>query len=86
MGLQQDYTQDTTINNTLNKQESTSGIRTQDTLDWQITTQRTIVYNDGLDSEGVSTGVVNVIGDEEGEGRISSSVGQDKTYEWETRF
>jgi len=81
MGLQADYTQNSTINNTLNKQEDASTIKSNDTLNWQASTQRTIVYNDALDASGVSKEVVNVRSEE-----VGTSVSQDKTYEWETAF
>lgn len=81
MGLQQDYTQQNTMNNTLNKQENASNINTTDTLNWQVDTQRTIVFNDALDESGVSQGTVNVQNEE-----ITSSVSQDKTSQWQTSF
>lgn len=82
MGLQAGYIQDTTIDNTLNKQESASTIKSKDTLNWQASTQRKIVYNDAVDASGVSKEIVNVRNEE-----VTTSVSQeDKTYEWETAF
>jgi len=81
MGLQADYTQNTSINNILNKQENASTIKSNDNLNWEASTQRTIVYNDAVDASGVSKEVVNVRSEE-----VTTSVSQDKTYEWETAF
>ena len=94
MGLQGDYTQSTTMDNTLTKTESAAAITTTDTLDWQVDTTRTIVYNEGaLDADGFSTGEegVNIIGDAEGEGEITTSVDSgdydwENWNEWETPF
>lgn len=81
MGLQADYAQDTAIDNTLRKQESASDVYTTDTLDWQVDTQRTIVYNDAVDASGVSREITNVKPVD-----VTSTVSQEKTYEWETAF
>lgn len=61
MGLQQDYTQKTRMDNsTLHKTETTSSIETTDNVNYKDTIQRTIIYNDVLDASGVSGGVVDI--------------------------
>ena len=95
MGLQQNYTQqissygDTSLpsNNTLTEIESASDITTTDTLNWQVDTKRTTVYYDGL-KDGFSQGWKEsyIIGDAEGEGEITTSVGQNKTSTWKTNW
>jgi len=61
MGLQQDYTQSVRMDNaTLIKEETTAGIKTSDKLNYKTTTNRTIIYNKGVDAAGVSTGVADV--------------------------
>lgn len=46
MGVQSNYTQTTITNNILQKQESAGTINTTDSINWQATTDRTIVYID----------------------------------------
>lgn len=79
MGLQPDYIQNTTRDNALTRQENSSSVNTKDTLKWQIATQRTIVFNDSLDDEGVSKGEANLKTVD-----VTSTAGQDKTYKWRT--
>jgi len=46
MGVQSNYTQTTITNNILQKQEQSGTINTTDKINWQATTDRTIVYID----------------------------------------
>ena len=57
MGLQQNYTQHTTTNNSLRKTEDTSGITTTDNVNWETDTTRKIITNPlGSTSGDVNTG------------------------------
>ncbi|MFH0762489.1 MAG: hypothetical protein V1925_01195, partial [Candidatus Omnitrophota bacterium] len=60
MGLQQDYTQETTTENTLKKRERPTYTRSSEWVNYNDTIQRTIIYNDALDEDGASKGAVNV--------------------------
>jgi hypothetical protein len=53
LGLQQDYTQNTTTANALRKVEGTSGITTTDTIDWTTKTKRKIIINPLGSTSGV---------------------------------
>lgn len=75
MGLQQDYTQEVTINSTMRKQEATADITTTDTIDWQNTTTRRIVYRPYGDTSG------NTVEEE-----VISSVSQNRTQQWQTNW
>lgn len=52
MGLQDDYTQETTALNVLQKTESPSGITTIDTTNWRVDTVRKILYRPFGDTSG----------------------------------
>jgi len=62
MGLQPSFIQNTTANNKLSKKESSSGIFTENNLNWKVSTYRGIVYNDNLDDKGFSKDVAHVGG------------------------
>jgi len=56
MGLQPDSTQKTKVNNILRKQESLLGITTTEIYNWQVTTDREIIYNNNIDDKGFAIG------------------------------
>lgn len=60
MGLGQDQSQVTRVNNRLEKSETNQGITTTDTVDWRADTTRKIVHNKALDEQGVSLGRVEL--------------------------
>lgn len=55
MGAQADYSKTTSVDNTLNKSETASGITAVDNLDWQVETKRKIVYRPLGDTSGNAT-------------------------------
>lgn len=72
MGLQQDYTQTASMDNVLRKTEAASGITTTDNINWQVDTQRKVVYVD--DEHNYQ------------EREVPSRVSQHKTQEWRTHW
>lgn len=52
LGLQTDYTQDTTSSSTLQKTETASGITTTESPNWQVDTKRIMIYRDFQDTSG----------------------------------
>jgi len=72
MGLQA-YDEETTMQNTLRKQETSSSITTTDNLNWVDTKTREVVYRDKHDYSG-----------DVSYNRITSNVGRQKTTTWST--
>ncbi len=82
MGLQPDESQVTSVNNSLRKEETSSHIKTTDNFSVQITTPRTVIYNNAVNAQGVSTGTANVREDTI-ETKASNKI---STQTWETPF
>lgn len=75
MGLAPDYTQVTTVNNKLVRNEDASQISATDTVNWNTTTSRWVTYNQqALDDDGVSKKTVGLVKEER-----NTTVSQDKT-------
>ena len=61
MGLQPDFTKDTTISNSLERDEDQAGITTKEKVNYQEATGRKVIYHDGLNpTTGINTGLGNV--------------------------
>ncbi len=71
-GLQPDYTQTTTVNSTMVKNETTSSISTRDNVNFRDTTQRHIVYKD---KNG------NIITD-----TVNSTISQNTAQQWQAAW
>lgn len=75
MGLQDSYTQTSTANNRLIKQESSTGVTSTDRLNWGAHTERTIIYKP---YGSTSTATVKQ--------EVPSDVSQDKTKTWRSNW
>ena len=75
MGLQQNYTQRTTTNNSLSKSENASGITTTDNVNWKTETTRKVITN----PYGSTSGDVNI---EENTGEVSQSKSESQKTGW----
>jgi len=77
MGLQEGYTQRTSIENRLDKKETTADITTTDSFDWQTQTERSIVHKAYGDTS-TNTNTTNIV--------TSAPANKTRTQNWLTKW